>query len=607
MANQKERDHDRSIFTFAIVNIFVIYTAFIVIILQALAWLKQGKTLDAMLLLTFTAFILALYIMIVRDRLRESDKQARKRLNDYARLSLFGKGISGGQNIGLVDKVERKVPAAQVMDFLKKKEWETKYAQIKEWLQKHDLASPGSIEQALLQDAADGDADSEKEIILRGRVNSERIPYDKIPLEHTLLRQFDSHFTKDEITAILPALITSKLADPATGEVPLPEARYLVDKFIVLERPAIEELATKIPTKTVDNLLAIQGYLEHSLDFFTTDEVDFFKKHQINNVHELRGRMDMTELEKRYNDKFLKIRGKKLEEYEAQLQAPTVSDGIKGRLEALVKRWNAAFMKGQTKIKWINLRELIQTHLINVIVERESRYHVVITTDERAQIFNVMYTKNIIAPWPDYRSYTIEGDRTFIQEYETGSGDDLELHRVRVNKFHLLTQGAFDDTIMMDAMPTRWEGRSNMICQMAGTANVHFLFWFREKEPVYIVTYSDWHERFIEGVVQSMRATPMFEAMVQDFVKTLQEQEQTHEELQKENDAKDLAIRQEKTVRTKETLIRKSMEDTGDKFNKRLDKDWRLYKLPAGWIAFVIAIVVMFSIMAFFIGKNTGA
>ncbi|MEX2755477.1 MAG: hypothetical protein Q6365_008765 [Candidatus Sigynarchaeota archaeon] len=600
---KKERDHANFVFTFVIVNIFVIYTLFIIIILQAYAWMKHGRTFEATLMLTFTGFILAIYILLVRDRLREADKQALKRLNEYTRLSMYGRGIIGATNIGIVSKVERRIPAWLVMDFLKQKGWEEKYQKVKKWLVEHDLAGPGSVEQALLQDIAD-DAGTGKEIVLRGRVNPERIPYDKIPIEHTLLREFDSHFTKDEVSIILPALVA--MSSEKAG---MEKEIDLIDKFIALDRGALEALVKAGMKRTVEDLVTIQGYLEHSLDFFTRDEVDFFKKHQIYNVKELRGRMEMKELEDRYNAQFLQIRGKKLEEYEAQiqaLQAPAAS-GMKGRLEKLVKRMRAVIMAREKEkaIKRINLRELIETHLINEIIDRESKYHLTITTDERAQIFNVMYTKNIIAPWPDMRSYVIEGDREFMQEYETGSGDDIEIHRVPVSKFHLITQGSYDDTIVADAMPTRWEGRSNMICQQMGTANVHFLFWFREREPVYIVTYSDWPERYIDGVVQSLRAAEMFEAITQDYVKTIQEQEQKHEELKKENDEKDKALQQEKISRAKEALIRKSMEDVGA-FNKRLNKDWRLYKLPAGWIVFVIAVIVMFSILSFLIGKYTG-
>lgn len=584
------RNYSSFIWKFSVLNILILELFFIFLVMHVRNLLREGLVTEAILWTVITASSLGLYIQSVRAEAKDKRLASHNRLNAMQRLNLYYGKRQSVTALGILNKEEPKFTMEHVIKALDKK-LEAKYNKVLAWVGEHER---GYVESALLN--MEGDT-----VEFRKILNPDRIPFDQIPIEQTLQRKLSSYFSQHDQKELQEFLVKgNKITDTSDTAI--------LDAFIQLNDEALKQLEAK---GMVGNLKEIQSWVEYSVDFFTPDEVMFFKKMQITNVNELRHKIEPALLERLYNKHFLEAQKQKLQALissppapsqpgtqSSQSPAPEPPMKLKNMLHKFVK-----WVTGKADWDWVYLNQWIENSLVAKVIERESRLLVTFTNEEKYAFLNGYYVKNIVSKYPATHSYTLEFDQWVPFPYITFVNGEKKEETVPVDFVHIITPDSWENTVDMHAEPTPWEGRNSLTCSAIDDLHVYNVLWYKEKEPVLLVIFSDWHRRNSVAKVDQIKLSEVFNEMIRDFVSKVQDLEDSQEELRLENDAKDKQLISNEIDKQKNQVIKDGQEDMAA-WQKRFDSDWRVYKIPAGWIIVIACLISMFSVLAYYIGFN---
>lgn len=637
-------DRFKSLFwTISIVIIemsFFIFQQFIMYLVQV------NRKYEAVLYLLVYGFSLVIFIVMSRDRFRTLDVRSERDLNSKKRLNIFSSHVVGGWNLGIEEHRDRNDVAKDALEYLNSPELRNTFTLLDAFLRYSDrktvegmadvLESEGLIDG--IDDAEIDEQDKEfmtnfitgtisrqegnKELItFNRRMNEARVDWDRIPLQELVARRLQSFFPDNQIAKIHD-FIDEKGVDTEEDD--------LVDLFIDLSKKDLIQLVAASPETwvTVEHQKSAAGidgknateiaathineirmWLKYSIDAFTLEEMQFFFKHKILTMKDLRLRKEDSQLERAYNASFRESRGKKVESNEINEQKGK-SDVEEKLPPAKAGRVQQAFsilrekLYNRSQYRWVSLCDLVDDWT-EMIVSREADLNLKFNNDRRSQIFNARRIKNFGVQYAEYRSIELVFDSSFfVRDLVARPNGEVEESRVQCMKAHFLSPSAFENVFVGEPQSVTWDGRSGLICTDSADITVLPVFWFKEKEPVFLIVFSKWHEEYGGDLLKQLTLQPLFKKISEAFVSRIKDAELRNQELVQESEMKDDVIQSNKSLQDQGRLI-KTVQKGLDGWNDRLKADWRLFRLPVGWIVVIIGLIAVFSWASFMAGKNT--
>lgn len=543
--------------------------------------MREGKIMEVAMIAIGAIFGVFVYTMVVKNLSMHYREKSLEGLNSIDRYDIVGD--VNANLVGIDEPAEVKVTSAELEAAKHDKNLQGKFREINEWFAEHEQRF---IHQVTSSD--DQKVDEFGGVDIRFTNRRDKIPYERIPIEYTLKRDFKHHFS-DEIIAFL-ATQEMIFTDEETG---VEEKVKIdnVDTFVMIDDETLKILQGKASSIEKVNFVLAKEYLLNSYDVFRRDEVQFFKNQGIQNIHDLRTKHDPKALEVKYNEEFIKIDGKTLGELkEHNKQIPGIKKSFIQYLRILKDKKRA----------WVKLHDWIEKYLVTQIVERETSYTIRLDGSEQAKAFTMTYARNVNASFPDYRTYEVFPDQTLPLEFWRERDGEWYPDHMEFDKCYIITPASWKETFTMTSSPVNYEFRT-LPCQNFTAMHVILVYIYNDRVPFLLVTYSDWHEKHAQDALRGLPLNKIFQCITEAYVHEINELKKSVNnkdmEIQTKNDHNDMlnrAIQKGLFIKDGDTYIPLMVNQANDSENKGGKKYHAVY----------ITFIIIIAILAFVLGRG---